>query len=337
MAADEAAAYQEALREAFRSATPLEPAVAARRPTPHPKATPGAKPARTAAAEAPDAGPPTSPPLSAATPVAAATPGSSAPLPAAIQARRRVSQSAAAPTSPVAPTPVVPMSVVPTPVVPTPSPRPPIYPQAGGPPANERAGVRVRTVFILVVAGSVVGLVSGALVVGAALAPRTAEPVGTPSAVPSATVAPSVGPAANLPDGVAAGILQVATVNERLAGAATDLAAVLKARNPSAAQIAPLLRKIADDARSGEQGARRVAAWTAAGSFPATVLALYDAAATVAEDGLGAPLSDDAAYAAAGRRMLTALDSLPAIAAATSEIAGRAGIVLLDAVPTPQP
>ncbi len=306
--------------------------MAARRPTPQPKATPEAKLARPAAAEAPDAGSPTSPPSGAATPLAAATPGAEAPRPAAIQARRRVNQSALAATSPVAPTPVVP-----TPSVPTPSPRPPIYPQAGGPPANERAGVRVRTVFILVVAGSVVGLISGALVVGAALAPRTAEPVGTPSAVPSATAAPSVAPAANLPDGVAAGILQVATVNERLAGAAADLAAVLKARNPSAADVAPLLRKIAADARSGEQGARRVEAWTAAGAFPATVLALYDAAATVAEDGLGAPLSDDAAYAAAGHRMLTALDSLPAIAAATREIAGRAGIALPDAAPTPQP
>lgn len=78
VAADEAAAYQEALREAFRSATPLEPAVAARRPTPQPKAMPGAKVARPAAAEAPDAGSPTSPPAGAAP-----MPGAEVRLPAA--------------------------------------------------------------------------------------------------------------------------------------------------------------------------------------------------------------------------------------------------------------
>jgi len=211
------------------------------------------------------------------------------------------------------------------------------HPNAGGRPADVRAGVRVRTVFILVLVGSVVGMISGALVVGAALAPRTAEPVGTPSAVPSSTAAPSVAPSASLPDGVAAGLLQVATVNERLASAAADLTAVLKARNPSAADVAPILRKITADARSGEQGARRVEAWTAAGAFPANVLALYGAAATVAEDGLGAPLSDDAAYAASGRRMLATLDALPSIATATREIAGRVGVVLPGAVPTPQP
>ncbi len=205
------------------------------------------------------------------------------------------------------------------------------------------AGVLVRTALFLVLAGSLVGMIGGALVARVAMAPRlaAADAARAAAVVPAAPVAASAVPvasavsAATLPDGVAGGILQVATVNERLSRAAADLAAVFAVRDPSAAEIAPLLRKIAADARSGEQGARRVEAWTAAGAFPANVLALYDGAATVAEDGLGAPLSDDAAYAAAGHRMLTALDSLPAIAAATREIAGRAGIALLDAVPTP--
>jgi hypothetical protein len=142
-------------------------------------------------------------------------------------------------------------------------------------------------------------------------------------------------PSNALPEGVAGGLLQVATVNERLARAATDLTAMLAAPDPSAAGIAPLLRKIAADARSGEQGARSVAAWPGAGTFPADVAALYRVAGSVAADGLSAPLTDDAAYAAAGRRMLWALNSLPAIAAATREVASRAGIALLDAAPAP--
>lgn len=207
------------------------------------------------------------------------------------------------------------------------------------------AGVLVRTALFLILVGSVVGMIGGALVAGAAMAPRLAAAdaaraealaASAPAAsAPAATTAPSVVPAATLPDGVAGGILQVATVNERLARAAADLAAVLAVRHPSAAEVALLLRKIAADARSGEQAALRVKAWPAAGTFPADLTALYGAAAAVAADGLGAPLADNAAYAAAGRRMLRALDALPVIVAATREVARRAAIALPDAVSTP--
>lgn len=207
------------------------------------------------------------------------------------------------------------------------------------------AGVLVRTALFLILVGSVVGMIGGALVAGVAMAPRLAEadaaraaefaasaPVAAP---PPVAAAPSAAPGATLPDGVKGGLLQVATVNERLAHAAADLAAVLADPDPSAAEVAPLLRKIAADARSGEQAARRVEAWSAAGAFPGDLSALYVAAAVIAADGLGAPLADDVAYAAAGRRMLGALDALPVIVAATREVAGRAGVTLPDAVSTP--
>jgi hypothetical protein len=202
------------------------------------------------------------------------------------------------------------------------------------------AGVLARTALVLVLAGSVVGMIGGALIAGAVVAPRLAAAdaalaAAAPTAVPAVVAPPSSGTVAALPDGVAGGLLQVATVNERLARAVTDLTAMLAAVDPSAATIAPLLRKIAADARSGEQGARSVAAWPAAGPFPADVAVLYRAASSVAADGLSFPLTDDAAYAAAGRRMLSALDSLPLIAAATREVASRAGIALLDAAPAP--
>ncbi len=75
-------------------------------------------------------------------------------------------------------------------------------------------------------------------------------------------------------------------------------------KRPSAAEIGPLLRKIAAETRSGLEGAARIQAWPAAGTLPADVTALYTAAADLAAEGLGAPLTDDAAYAAAGRRMM---------------------------------
>jgi hypothetical protein len=189
----------------------------------------------------------------------------------------------------------------------------------------------MRTLIFMILVGSIVGAIGGALIAGAAVTPRPAEPAGMPTAIPSVAATP----AATLPAGVAAGFLQVAAVNDRLAGAAADLEAALAVKRPAAADIAPLLRRIAADTRSGQEGSARVGAWPAAGTLPADAAALYGAAAAVAADGLGAPLTDNAAYKAAGKRMLGALDSLPEIAAATREAAVRAGVTLPDAAPAP--
>jgi hypothetical protein len=127
----------------------------------------------------------------------------------------------------------------------------------------------------------------------------------------------------------------VAAVNDRLARAAADLEAALDVRRPSASVIGPLLRAIASDVRSGRAAADRVAAWRGAGAHPAETTAFYEAVAIAAADGLGAALGDDAAYAAAGRRMLETLAPLPDVAAATRAAATRAGITLPTAAPTP--
>ena len=175
----------------------------------------------------------------------------------------------------------------------------------------------------------IAGAVGGAMLVGRALAPPTAPPVATPAPRPSLPAA------TGLPEGVAAGFLQVGAVNDRLARAAADLKKALAVKRPSAAEIAPLLRKISAETRSGQNGAARIRAWRAAGTLPADVTALYTAAADVAAAGLGAPLTDDAAYAAAGRRMMAALKSLPAVDQATRDAAARAGVEMPS--PTPKP
>ena len=231
---------------------------------------------------------------------------------------------------------------------------PPASPPVGGPPATaeaalsagaastamphdpprgraRRAQVPTRAAVVMVVVAGIVGIVGGALLVGAAMTTLLPEAVGTPSPIPSIAATPRP----TLPAGVAAGILQVAAVNDRLASAVVDLTAALAVKRPAAADIAPLLRKIAADTRSGLDGSARIAAWPAAGPFLADVAALYTAAAAVSAEGLNAPLTANAAYATAGRRMLKALDSLPAVAGATREAAARAGVTLPDAVPVP--
>ena len=368
-AEDEAAAYQAALRQAFRSVTPLEPAIVRQRSAPEPEA------ARDATADAPVAEPEAAPEATAGAPEAER--GRPGPRPALAPATATAATSmAVAPDAPdetdavalqtvarvARPSSAAAPPAPPTPKTRAPSSRPPASPPGAGPsgkagaasraptskPAtpddpphvaglcptcgrDSRARVRTRAVVVLVLVGLIVGTIGGALIAGAAGTQRPVELVETPTATPSVAATP----AATLEAGVAAGFLQVAAVNDRLARAAANLETALAAKRPSAADVAPLLRRIAADARSGQEGSARVGAWRAAGAFPADAAALYSAAAAVAADGLGAPLTDNAAYKAAGKRMLRALDSLPAIAAATRDAAARAGVTLPEAAPAP--
>jgi hypothetical protein len=215
------------------------------------------------------------------------------------------------------------------------------------------AGILIRTAVFLILVGCFIGMIGGAVIAGVAMAPRLAAadaaraalpavvPVpsmAAPAAAPSAAPVPSAVPAAapaTLPRGTAAGLLQVATTNDRLARSAAGLKALLAARGTGSAEIAPILRAIAADARTGDEAALRLAAWDPAGALAVDVAALYGAAATVAAQGLAAPLADDAAYVAAAKHMLSALKPLRVVDAATHAMAGEAGLALPAATATP--
>ncbi len=201
------------------------------------------------------------------------------------------------------------------------------------------SGVLVRTAFFLMLLGAILGAILGAVLAGVVIGPRLvagATAVASAAPVSSALPAPSaavVAPA--LPAGIEAGILQVATVNERLSRSAASLKSTTARRGAGAAEIAPILRKISADIRSGGQAARRLGTWVPAAALADDVAGLYAAVDTVAADGLAAPLSDDAAYVTAGRRMLSALKRLAGVDAATHAVARAAGVALPDASPGP--
>jgi hypothetical protein len=211
------------------------------------------------------------------------------------------------------------------------------------------AGVRLGIAGFLVLVGVLLGMIGGALVAGAAMAPRLAAgdaavarlAATRPAAEVPAAATPAMGDAApasappvpvpGLPDGVAGGLLQVAAVNTRLADASASLVVILGVREPRAAEVATLIRRVAADSRAGADAARRLGRWEPSASLAAEAVAFYTAVAATAADGLAAPLADRAAYAAAGRAMLAALEDLPAIEGATGEVAALAGVQLLDA------
>lgn len=329
---DDLSAYDAEMRRAFLEPTDLEPAVWRRRPTPTTGEAPG---------QAPD-GPVAEPGAWEPRPVPVVSPPEpAAPVVDAVRA-------AAPATRPELPTPISPAPA-------RPAVAPPAVPRASrsdagpggsaavGSPATEmdRAALESETtaprarasllVAAAVVAVAVVTMAGGGLIVGAVISQAPDELGAPPASAPPVTAVP----AATLPAGVAAGLLEVAAVNERLARAVADLDVALQVRRPAASVIGPLLRAIASDARSGRAAVDRVTAWPAAGAYPAETAAFYEAVALVAADGLGAALGDDAAYAESGRRMLEALASLPEISAATRASAGRAGVPLPMPASTP--
>lgn len=216
------------------------------------------------------------------------------------------------------------------------------------------AGVRLQAAGFLILVGCALGMIGGALVAGVAMAPRLAAGDAAIAVVDSgagvsqpATVAASTAPggavpgggsapaSVELPEGVAAGLLQVAAINDRLAAAAQVLAGAQADGRPRAAEVAMLIRRVAADARSGGDAARRLGGWAPAAALATDATAIYAGLVATATDALAAPLADQAAYLRASRAMLAALGGLPAVAATTRDVAGRAGVELIDSAGRP--
>jgi hypothetical protein len=184
------------------------------------------------------------------------------------------------------------------------------------------AGVRARTATLIALVGCMVGLLGGALVAGAAMAPRLAA---GDAAIAAIRAGDSAGASGQLDDiwvpfGIPGSLRQVAAVNDRLAASAADLDDVLSRRRP-AAEIAAVLRRINTDARIGSDAARRLGTWEPAAGLAADASRLYASLMAAADDGLDAPLSKRAAYATAGRRVRAALRDLAEVTARTWEVA----------------
>ncbi len=191
------------------------------------------------------------------------------------------------------------------------------------------AGVRARTAAAFALVGCMVGLLGGALLAGAAMAPRLAAGDAAIATIRSGESAGGNGQQddAWVPFGIPGSVRQVAAVNDRLAASADELDDVLARRRP-AAEIAAVLRRVNTDARIGADAARRLGAWDPAAGLAADASRLYASLMAAADDGLDAPLSKRAAYAAAGRRVRAALRDLADVTAATWEVAVTARVDL---------
>jgi hypothetical protein len=179
-----------------------------------------------------------------------------------------------------------------------------------------RCGTRlVAGVPLLRVGGFVgLGLVAGFVIGGGLMA---------------ATVAPAVA----VPPAALSALRQSTVVNQRLLADGDLLARALAGGDPSAAEIAPLLRGLATNAAFGDRLVPAVASWDAGVAVSQGLAAFYESIARVADEGLAASLTNERAYADAGRKMLVILDGLTDLDAASRGLAASVDTELPALVP----
>jgi hypothetical protein len=205
------------------------------------------------------------------------------------------------------------------------------------------AGVPLLRVSGFVGLGLVAGIVIGGglvAVIGALSRPAdltvVQPPVAVvPSAGPLVSSAPAPIPPAvpAAPPSALSALRQSTVVNQRLLADGDLLARALAGGDPSAAEIAPLLRGLATNASFGDRLVPAVAAWDEGVAVSQGLAAFYASIARVADEGLAASLTNERAYADAGRKMLLILDGLTDLDAASRGLAASVDTELPPLVP----
>jgi len=194
--------------------------------------------------------------------------------------------------------------------------------------------VRLQRASLFVGLGLAVGLLAGAgSVAGAALmndrlgsaalaVPWVVDPV-----QPGASVVPGGGPLASAtpeptaPPIAVSALRQTASVNARLVAGGDDLRALALDPDFDPNRVAHVLRDLASQAVVGMTLVSRLDVWTDADPVAENLAELYSRVRVAAREGLSASLHNAPAYRAAAAEMLAVLDGLPAVDAASRELA----------------
>ena len=137
----------------------------------------------------------------------------------------------------------------------------------------------------------------------------------------------------DVPPSALSALRQTTVVNQRLLADADLLARALASDDPSAAEIAPLLRGLATNAAFGDRLVPAVASWDDGVAVSQGLAAFYAAIARVADEGLAASLTNERAYVDAGRKMLLVLGGLTDLDAASRGLAASADTELPPLIP----
>jgi hypothetical protein len=205
-------------------------------------------------------------------------------------------------------------------------------------------GVRATRAAVFIAIGFLVGGIVGAGLGGVVALAATAEPAAivepntnaTPSGAPLAS-APVLAPDPTVPASALAALHQTTLLNQRIVIDAERLEAAVKAKTPSAVEIARVLRVLAASAGFGDRVAPDVADWSDGATLSEGLVEFYATIGTTARDGLSASVNNRSAYVKAGRSMLSVLGGLDDLDAEARVLAAWAQFALPPLEPTPAP
>ncbi len=196
-------------------------------------------------------------------------------------------------------------------------------------------GVTLRRALAILVLGMVLGTPIGVVATVSAVTLSLPEPpaaivvVPTPSPPPP-TAAPASQPpvVTTIPASAISALSGTTVVNGRIGVDATTLSTTLKKKDVETIEIARALRSLAADAALGMDLTARLTPWTDAHDVQTQLDTFYRAMADTAKAGLRASLTDTAAYRKAGAAMLTVVEDLAAVDAASRALAESVDIEL---------
>lgn len=198
-------------------------------------------------------------------------------------------------------------------------------------------GVRARLALEFIVVGMALGtILGGGLMYAtrptgsgtvAAIAPGASASVG-PDDSSAPTPTPISAAAAGIPPKAVSALRQAAILDARLTASGAQLRAAIKS-NAKAIDIARLLRTLNSDATFGVDLAPTIAPWTDAAKLANGLGSFYRAVRDSSQASLRSSVSNDKAYRAAGKRMLTLLGKLPALDASAAALVADHGLAPL--------
>jgi hypothetical protein len=198
-------------------------------------------------------------------------------------------------------------------------------------------GVTLRRALAILVLGMALGTPIGVVVTVSAVTLSLSGPPAAIAAVPTASPSPpppTAAPASQppvvttVPASATSALSGTAVVNGRISVDAATLAATLKQKGVETIDIARALRSLAADAALGIDLTSRLTPWTEARDVQVQLDGFYRAMADTAKTGLRASLTDTAAYKKAGANMLTVIEQLGGVDAASRDLAESVDIEL---------
>lgn len=199
-------------------------------------------------------------------------------------------------------------------------------------------GVRARLALSFLVVGVSIGtLLGGGIMYAARPAAGPAAAIVDPSGggnTPGGVVAsPSPKPLTprevGIPSKAVSALRQAAILDARLASQGAKLKTLMKNSNVKGIDIARILRTLNSDATFGIDLAPAIAPWTDAAKLSYDLGSFYRAVRDSSQASLRASVSNDKAYRAAGKRMVTLLAKLPALDATAAALVTEAGLAPL--------